>query len=363
MTNNAADPFILPPHSVVSFSGGRTSGYLLWRILQANGGKLPPGVVVVFCNTGLEHELTYQFVKECGERWGVPIRWLEYRYDLAEPGAPGEVVETAESRPVFEPDDDDELQEVGRKDVAVRRLVGSRRPRGRHYAVEVGFGTASRKGEPFRQVIMARGFLPNPVMRFCTAELKIRTTNRFVRWVLNWEAYQNAIGLRADEPKRVAKMMAKRTVTVEATLFGEEKRVDRGASHPSGESPVCPLADAGVTNQDVLDFWASQPFDLKLPADERTGKTLAGNCDLCFLKGAANITALIRENPEAADWWIETETLIPANHAGTARFRHDRPPYAELKRIALGMVDEPGWLWADRGGMACGEAIDCNCTD
>ena len=81
MSDDTADPFILPPHSVVSFSGGRTSAYMLWRVLQANGGKLPPGVVVVFCNTGLEHELTYQFVKECGERWGgahslagVPLR-------------------------------------------------------------------------------------------------------------------------------------------------------------------------------------------------------------------------------------------------------------------------------------------------
>jgi 3'-phosphoadenosine 5'-phosphosulfate sulfotransferase (PAPS reductase)/FAD synthetase len=272
--------------------------------------------VVIFNNTGKEREETLEFVRDCGDRWGVEIVWLEYRWK------PGE-----------------------------------------HSFERVDFASASRKGEPFRQVILARGFLPNPVARFCTVELKIRTSNRYIRRLLGWEKYRNAVGLRADEPKRVVKLLHPRTVTVETTLFGDERTVKRGSGHSTGDSPVCPLAEAGVTNEDVLAFWRAQPFDLRLPADERTGKTLAGNCDLCFLKGAANITALIRENPEAADWWIETETLIPANHAGTARFRHDRPPYAELKRIALGMADEPGWLWADRGGMDCGEVVECNCTD
>lgn len=42
------DPFLLPPHSVISFSGGRTSGMLLRRVLDAFGGTLPPDRVVIF---------------------------------------------------------------------------------------------------------------------------------------------------------------------------------------------------------------------------------------------------------------------------------------------------------------------------
>lgn len=75
------NPYRLDPPAVVSFSGGRTSGYMLWHILESFGGKLPEDVRVVFCNTGKERPETLDFVERCGQRWGVPIVWLEYRYD------------------------------------------------------------------------------------------------------------------------------------------------------------------------------------------------------------------------------------------------------------------------------------------
>lgn len=249
LASRVADPFLLPPQSVVSFSGGRTSGLMLWKILQAFGGKLPDDRRVIFCNTGKEREETLQFVERCSQRWDVPITWLEYRW---EPG--------------------------------------------RHYFVQVDFATASRKGEPLDMVIQARSFLPNPVMRICTAETKIRTNNRYVLQTLGWEEYQNAIGLRFDEPKRVAKMRAKRTTKYHPTLWEDWwiKEVIRGAEHPPGETPIQPLFDAGITLTDVMQFWATQPFDLELNQDE-------GNCDLCFMKGGAKLLKLIAERPESAN--------------------------------------------------------------
>ena len=74
------DPFKITEPTVISFSGGRTSGYMLWRVLQSNSG-LPDEAIVCFANTGKEDEATLQFVDDCSKNWSVPIVWLEYRLD------------------------------------------------------------------------------------------------------------------------------------------------------------------------------------------------------------------------------------------------------------------------------------------
>lgn len=73
------NPYILPDGNVqVAFSGGRTSGYLLRQLLDANG-PLPERAVVTFQNTGRERSETLDFVAEVGERWNANVRWLEFR--------------------------------------------------------------------------------------------------------------------------------------------------------------------------------------------------------------------------------------------------------------------------------------------
>jgi 3'-phosphoadenosine 5'-phosphosulfate sulfotransferase (PAPS reductase)/FAD synthetase len=293
------DPYRLDTPAVVSFSGGRTSGYMLWHVLRAFGGTLPDGVKVVFCNTGKERPETLDFVERCSQRWGVPVVWLEYRYE--QDGTPGKV-----------------------------RREGHTRPGGRAAFVVVDYLSASRNGEPLEAVISARNLLPNPVMRFCTVETKIRTTDRFVR-SLGWTDWTNAIGLRADEPQRVAKM-----------------RANNKRANPR-EDPTFPLHRAGVTNADVMAFWAAQPFDLQLKSHE-------GNCDLCFLKGAGKLLDILRDRPDLADWWVRMETKIAHSAGGTGRFRRDRPGYAAL----LEKSQRPGLFDTTEDDEL---SAACHCTD
>jgi 3'-phosphoadenosine 5'-phosphosulfate sulfotransferase (PAPS reductase)/FAD synthetase len=276
------NPYLLETPAVVSFSGGRTSGYMLWHILDAHGGTLPDGVKVVFCNTGKERPETLDFVERCSQRWGVPVTWLEYR------------------------------REEGKNTFAV-----------------VGYATASRAGEPFEAIIRARNCLPNVRARFCTSELKMRTNMRYLR-SLGWTQWDNAIGLRADEPRRVAKI--------------------RGRQEVACETPTLPLADAGATLADVTAFWGRQPFDLQLRSDQ-------GNCDLCFLKGPNKVRRLVAESPESAEWWARMETLIPSPRYGTGRFRRDRPPY----RIQLELAQRPGLF--DDISEDDELTTACHCTD
>lgn len=267
------DPFKIDGPTCISFSGGRTSAYMLWRVLDANQG-LPDEAQVCFENTGKEDPATLRFVRECGDRWGVRIRWLEYRSAL----------------------------------VPADRWA------------EVDFESASRDGEPFEAAIRQRQFLPNPITRFCTVELKIRTAHRFLR-SLGWTEWDQMVGIRADEQRRVSKIRARPSPEIAA------------------ETMTMPLADAGVTLADVHAFWSRQPFGLELQTVN--GRTLAGNCDLCFLKPAAQVMSLIAEKPARAVWWARMEALALAlaSTADGAKFRNDRPSYAQMSKFAAEQRD------------------------
>ena len=60
---------------VLSFSGGRTSAYMLENY---------DFDLAIFCNTGKEPEGTLDFVGKCGEYFDKEIVWLEYTTDNKE---------------------------------------------------------------------------------------------------------------------------------------------------------------------------------------------------------------------------------------------------------------------------------------
>jgi 3'-phosphoadenosine 5'-phosphosulfate sulfotransferase (PAPS reductase)/FAD synthetase len=268
------DPFKIIEPTVISFSGGRTSGYMLWRILQSNNG-LPEDAIVTFANTGKEEEATLEFVRDIQVNWNVPIHWLEYTFD-------------------------DPKWKL------------------------IDFDTASRNGEPFEALITKKSYLPNPVTRFCTAELKIRTIHRYLKH-LGWKHNENMdwVGIRADEPRRAMKMARERV----------------------------PLYTAGITSADVGKFWKEQSFDLGLP--NYNGKTYHGNCDLCFLKGYPQTLSLIAEKPERAVWWAKQEARIKSSgqyQGDGARFRKDRPSYQQMMNYSS---DQADMFETDEETIAC----------
>ena len=133
--------------------------------------------------------------------------------------------------------------------------------------------------------------LPNPVMRMCTQELKMNVMKRFMKEKGHKE-WTNVIGLRYDEPRRVAKQSRQNDSNVNAW------------------DSVCPLYQDKITVKEILEFWQKNNFDLKLTSEN--GQTTAGNCDLCYLKGTKTLTKIIKEKPDLADWWIAQEKKIDA---------------------------------------------------
>lgn len=276
------NPYLIQGPALISFSGGRTSAFMLRQILDAHGGKLPDDVHVCFANTGKEREETLRFVHECSVRWGVDVRWLEWR-----------------SRP---------LGATGKRTPAADRFE------------EVGLNSASRAGEPFKALLERKKYLPNAVQRFCTAELKIDTLKQFMLSI-GFSDWSNIIGLRADEIHRIAKSHRRNEE-------GKERWTNRW-----------PMLKAGIAKADVWRFWLGENADPKrltepLPQGFDLGLyPYEGNCDSCFLKGRDVLMWQERERPGYLDDWIamEERASVLASKKSGARFVTEYT-YADLKR-------------------------------
>lgn len=224
-------PLLATPHfssaadvpAFAGISGGRTSAML--------AGLLDPRVVLMYQNTGREHDRTLEFLHHLEEGLGRPIVWMEFRKPKKK-GAP---------------------------------------PREFRFEI-VNYKTAARKGEPFDDLLEAltdhrdtKGLPPITPwarQRLCTAYLKHKTGERYIA-SLGIKEYDTFVGLRHDEPDRVHKLKGRDT---QAKVFR------------------CGLFDAKITKPDVLEFWAGQSFNLEI-------EEIEGNCTGCLSADTEIVTA------------------------------------------------------------------------
>ncbi len=248
--------------SVAGVSGGRTSAFMALEFV-------PEDTVLCFQNTGREHPKTLEFLLRVEEDLGRPIVRLEYR---APPR--GE-------------------------------------PPGKNATVEVvDHAHLSRKGEPFidyleaaasyrkKHATTAKGQVPIAPwarQRVCTAYLKIKTQRKYLLG-LGWKEWTSYVGLRADEPDRVARMRERNN-----TLDTDER---------------APLSDAGIVKADVLRYFAGKKYDLEIPE-------YLGNCTGCFLKDEADLATALLDPETDSEWWIGIEEKY-------APMRRGRTSYAEV---------------------------------
>lgn len=190
-------------------------------------------IVVVFANTGKEREETFHFIRECDKHWGFNTVWVE-----------------AVINPAY-------------------------RKGTRHKVVT--YETASRKGEPFIDMIRKYG-IPNCVFKHCTRELKINPIRSYAKNELGWKNFYTAIGIRVDEIERI-----------------KNYKPDNLLLYPLAHSSTMK-----ATKIDVNRFWFMQPFRLQLESWE-------DNCDCCLEKGDNCLMTICKRLPHLTEWWIEVE--------------------------------------------------------
>lgn len=215
---------------LVSFSGGETSAYMAKWLIDNKSDKYE--MAFVFANTGEENEETLNFVNRCDKEWNLGVVWVEANVH----------------------------QDNG---FATTFKI-------------VDYKSASRKGEPFKDVIKKYG-IPNQSFPHCNREMKLRPIHSYIKNGLNWsKGYQTAIGIRYDE-------------------------VDRMVADRSTYNIVYPLIEGiRMTKQKINHWWSKQPFRLNL-------KGYQGNCKTCWKKSYRNLYAISKENPEHFDFFKQME--------------------------------------------------------
>jgi hypothetical protein len=210
---------------LVSFSGGETSAYMaqwLW-----NHKRDEFDMVFVFANTGQENEETLLFVEKCSKQFGFPVHWVE-------------------------------------------AVVHHGKRKGTTHKV-VDFKTASRKGEPFEEIITKYG-IPNQSFPHCTREIKLNPITSFTKEYFRTRKYYTAIGIRIDEADRM-----------------NSKAKERRLIYPLISKDYIPM-----TKPKINFWWKQQPFRLQL-------KGYQGNCKTCWKKSDKKLFLIANENPE----WFE----------------------------------------------------------
>ena len=405
------------PH-VVKFSGGKTSGMLLFTLLEAGLLKAERGDAVVFNNTAAEHPKTYEFVAKCKKvveaKYKVPFFWVEFQtYEDARGGE-------------------------------YRRLPAFRLVNDRPFSNENPDGYKWH-GETFQELLAWTGYVPTFFRRICTKNLKLEPTRLFLKeWLANkegterlghfashsrieddsfynqhikaggstpkeiflrkknflkqcatfrpaqaWSDYSSAavpiqnetlegktlgrnaffgdggveyiafIGLRYDEKQRIHKVRKRNEGGEDSTGY-------------EGEYVYMPLDGMNITSENVENFWAKQPWKLELAAEDNLS-----NCTYCFLKGSQSLRRIhgalerdgdnMKSAPCDLQWWVDLEKTY-----GRDMIKEKRKVKRAVKNDFIGFfgVDSEFTyerlmkdIDADRPDAFADDLLPCDCTD
>lgn len=143
---------------VVSFSGGRTSAYLVHLMEQRRKAE-GLDVSYIFIDTGAEHPKTYQFVRNVVKHWGIDL-------------------------------------------VCLRLNVNPELGKANGYTV-VGLDDICHDLQPWKDMMSKYGTPYNPGGAFCTDRMKLVPFTKYCKE--HFGEWQTWLGIRADEPRRLGK--------------------------------------------------------------------------------------------------------------------------------------------------------------
>lgn len=258
---------------VVSFSGGRTSAYMVYLIEEMRkSGEFTGNVEYIFMDTGAEHPKTYEFIKRCVEHFDIKLTCLQGDFEQA--------IGVGHSYKI-----------VGLDDL-------------KHDMINGPFGR-----------LMAKYGVPTVASAWCTSRMKEETHDKYCNDKYGKGNYKTWLGIRFDEPARLVGLSTYRQLKSAglsdifiSKCFADAVQSDGllCESELVKEAALGKLGDglnylASLTDDekiDIIDFWSRMPFDLEI--DEHLG-----NCVFCFKKSINKVALAARDEPDLAAHFID----------------------------------------------------------
>lgn len=272
--------------ALISFSGGETSGYMLWWLLTHKSEEYD--FTITFANTGRENEETLEFVKKCGDYFNVNIIWLEavIRFKVRYFRKTKTFLSFEEKEKFINSFTKEQLQEkefwkkIKTGEILYRPCIAEVNMGTTHKIVNYETATRNqdwknRDNTPYEMMVKKYG-LANISSRISTRELKERPIHSYMKSLgLEIGGYETFIGIRVDEFDRMS--------------------VDKGRYNLA-----YPLIKWKPTTKPQINFWWSlQPFRLNLKGWE-------GNCVTCYKKSIKKLTKIMQDDP----WKFEFDEYL-----------------------------------------------------
>lgn len=189
---------------VVSFSGGKTSAFLVY-IMEIMRVVYNWNVHYVMMDTGAEHEATYAFVRNIVKYWGIKL-------------------------------------------TCIRTMVNPTMNVGVRYKV-IGIDELVPDLKPWKAMVAKYG-VPSVNTPYCSSRLKQEPHDKLCDDMFGRGNYTTWLGIRADEPNRLSHF------SNIIDMFDVEKPMLR---------PIRYLAEISQKGKkQINDWWADQPFNLEL---------------------------------------------------------------------------------------------------
>ncbi len=413
---------------IVKFSGGRSSAMMLMKLLKNNQLNPKRGDIIIFNNTSAEHPATYEFTRKikkiAEEEYNIPFFWIEYqtyedsngtyqwsrrpsyklvndqplsRDNLSGYRYKGEVFEEMISLSGFLPSMVSRVCTLSMKIFVTNAFLSDWFAQKQSIERLGHYGNAPKMSDD--DVIKTHkkngGSVPKSILLSKKAFVRSCAFVREKQFWQDWTKanividnkvltesvvgnkaqlygdlavdYVSILGIRSDEQRRITK--------IENRI--DEAQENQGKSlfnQPHGESIFAPLVDGNITQEQVIEFWERQNFNLKL---SNTG--LFSNCLYCPLKSKAKLQQIAtlqleqnidKDTPESIDWWVNIEKKYSRDLVAEDRnITKDNTKFVGFfgginkfvfedikKKVDDGERVDPELLKLD-------SAIPCNCTD